>query len=191
MRTDASVRLSAALVAVVALLMGSAGIAEQDHLLVYKAKDLNQIPGAVVTVDNQYGSQSCELKKAKFLLVQSEKNAGNDARSGQAGKFVCYKAKCTGLLPVQDTDSQFGIQTMEAKKAQLLCLPVDFCPSQGTNEGCSAYSGGGACGTCCDGVAACQTACTTAVGSFCVNTGQNAACAEAITTAGCATDCCP
>src|SRR5262245_20581206 len=73
--------------------LADVAFAEQDHLKAYKIKDLNLVPAPAspVTVDNQFGSESCELKKPQFFLVQSEKNGGDDPRGGPAGDFVCYK----------------------------------------------------------------------------------------------------
>lgn len=111
----------------VMIVLASPGLAEEDHLKGYKVKDLNKVPGAAgVTVTNQFGNETCDLKKPQFFLVQSEKNGGNDPRGGPAGDFVCYKAKCTGPLPpVTEADGQFGLHNLETKKAKLVCLPVD------------------------------------------------------------------
>lgn len=110
------------------LLFAGASIAEEDHLKGYKIKDLNQVPPPAnpYTVTNEFGSESCELKKPQFFLVQSEKNLGDDGRGGEPGNFVCYKAKCTGTVPPPTAqDSQFGLHNLETKKAKLVCLPVD------------------------------------------------------------------
>src|SRR5262249_18140411 len=68
---------------------------------------------------------TCELKKTKFFFVRGEKNGGDDPRGGPAGKFVCYKAKCTGPLPgtVAETD-QFGAHSLETKKVKIICAPA-------------------------------------------------------------------
>jgi hypothetical protein len=111
--------------------------AEEDHLKGYKIKDLNQIapPANPYTVTNQFGTETCELKKPQFLLVQSEKGGGDDPRGGQPGNFVCYKAKCTGPLPPVTTEnSQFGTHSLETKKAKLMCLPVVEPPPACTGE---------------------------------------------------------
>ena len=73
------------------------GAAEEDHLKGYEIKDLDQVPPPAnpYAVTNQFGSESCELKKPQFFLVQSEKNTGDD-RVVVRGEFVCYKAKCWG-----------------------------------------------------------------------------------------------
>ena len=65
--------------AVVVLVGGLCSLAraEEDHLIGYKVKDLDKIqPGGTYTVTNGFGTTNCQLKKAKFFLVRSEKNAG-------------------------------------------------------------------------------------------------------------------
>lgn len=174
------------------LLVAGAARAEEDHLTGYKAKDLNKVPGGIHTIDNRNGTLNCEFKKAAFHMVRSEKDAGDDPRGGVAKDYVCYKAKCTGgLLSTQDADSQVGLHTLEAKKPKLVCLPLGVCATAGTDEACQGYSGGGACGTCCNGDVTCQTECTAAVGALCLNGGFNSNCAVAVIAAGCAADCCP
>lgn len=101
---------------------------EEDHLEGYKVKDPNKFqPPETYTLDNQFGTANCQLKKAKFFLVQSEKNNGNDPRGGPAGHFVCYKATCTGGVPTSltEVDDQFGTHSLESKKTKLVCVPAD------------------------------------------------------------------
>jgi hypothetical protein len=100
--------------------------AEQDHLLGYKAKDLNAVPApADVAVATMLTNGNCQLKKAKFMLLQAEKNGGDDPRGGAPGNFVCYKAKCADVPSPVTADTQFGTVSMESKKAHILCLPAD------------------------------------------------------------------
>jgi hypothetical protein len=197
MKTGVSRLLNRALlVAAVALgaqvLLAGAGMAEEDHLKGYKVKDLNKLAGGIHTVVNRYGSETCELKKAAFHLVRSEKDAGDDPRGGPAKDYVCYKAKCTGgLLATQDADSQVGFHTLEAKKPKLVCLPIGVCETGGDDTACQGYGGIGACATCCNGDGACNAACSAADTSSCLNAGQNSNCAAAAIAAGCAHLCCP
>jgi hypothetical protein len=135
--------------------------AEDDHLKGYTAKDLNQVPASPnpLTLDNPFGTESCELKKPFLLLAASEKNGGDDPRSGPAGNFVCYKAKCSGALPpITDADSQFGLHQLQAKKAKVVCLPLDALQvcGNGVREGTETCDGSDA--TACPG--ACLTDCT-------------------------------
>jgi hypothetical protein len=142
-------------------LIASVAVAEEDHLKGYKIKDANSVAAAPnpVTLTNQFGAEDCELGKPQFFLVQSEKNGGDDPRGGPAGDFVCYKAKCTGAVPpLTEADSQFGLHSLETKKAKLVCLPVDPPAECGNDvqEGSEACDGTDA--SACPGN--CETGCT-------------------------------
>lgn len=116
-----------ALVGLITFAPRSVARAEEDHLEGYKIKDLNSVapPANPYTITNEFGSESCELKKPQFFLAGSAKNGGDDPRGGTAGNFVCYKAKCTGAVPpTNEQESQFGLHSIETKKAKLVCLPV-------------------------------------------------------------------
>lgn len=146
---------AAACVAGLVTLAVSAVQGEEDHLEGYKVKDPTKFqPSGTYTVDNQFGTATCQLKKAKFFLVQSEKNNGNDPRGGPAGHFVCYTAKCSGGLPTSNTelDDQFGTHTLEAKKTQLVCVPADehVCGDGELDPGetCDGTAGGPCIGSC-------------------------------------------
>ena len=109
--------------------VGVAQQAEEDHLLGYKIKDLDKIkPGTTHLITNQFVTEAgCEVKgKAKFFMVPSSKDGGNDARGGPAGHFVCYKVKCSGALPpTTRVDDQLAEHELEPKKAKILCVPAD------------------------------------------------------------------
>src|SRR5262245_51839165 len=111
------VLLAAALAIGTHLLMANAGMAEDDHLVGYKSKDLVKVPGGMHTFQNRNGMETCELKKAAFHMVRSEKDAADDPRGGLTTDFVCYKAKCSGgLLATQDAATQLGVHSLEEKK---------------------------------------------------------------------------
>jgi hypothetical protein len=105
-------------------------MAEEDHLIGVQVKDgagVKPGPGFALTHD-QYGvGAACELKKPKFLLVQGEKNVGDDPRGRSPGNFLCYKAKCgTSILisPSVAGEDQFSAShALTMKKAQLVCAP--------------------------------------------------------------------
>lgn len=116
----------AAVMTAALLLAASGAAAEQDHLIGVKAKDLAQTPAPPsVTISSSLVSGACELKKVQFMLLQADKNAGDDPRGGTAGNFVCYKAKCPNVPPPTMADTQFGTVNMESKKAKIICLPAD------------------------------------------------------------------
>lgn len=123
------------------LLVRGAATAEEDHLIGFKAKDTAQIAApATVTVNSPLISGTCQLKKAKYMLLQAEKNGGDDARGGPAGDFICYKAICPNPVSNIDADTQFGPVIMDPKKSQILCLPADLPAST-----CSGQLVGGYC----------------------------------------------
>lgn len=130
MNARSSSGVVATFASLVVLACVSVALAEQDHLKGYKVKDRDKVrPSGTQTLTTQFGDETCELKRAKFWLVQSEKNAGDDPRGGAAGDFVCYRAKCSGPLPPATTvDDQFATHTLEAKRARLVCVPVDALP---------------------------------------------------------------
>jgi hypothetical protein len=126
--------------ATVAAYVAPAAMAQQlDHLEGYKGADLNKVtPPASNVVTNPFGSGTCALKKAQFVLTPSTKDNGDDPRGGQVGSFICYKAKCSGSVPgPMNADTQFGAVQFASKKAQLVCLPAAVCGDnvrEGTEE---------------------------------------------------------
>jgi len=176
------------------LLAVGTSVAEEDHLEGYTIKDLNHVapPANPYTLNNQFGSESCELIKPLYFLVQSDKNAGDDPRGGPAGEFVCYKAKCSdSLFTTTDRETQFGLHSLQAKKAKLVCLPVGSpCPAIGPAT-CLAVASTNACFDCCGAHPACASACSAAIQASCFDVPANENCTAAVNTAGCAAECCP
>lgn len=131
--------LAVAMAIAMQVLVASSGLAEEDHLVGYKVKDTGGLPPSTVfTLDNaQDPNMGCELKKPKFLLVRSEKNAGDDPRGGPAGRFLCYNAKCTtGLTLVQGEDQFFAPHSLEIKKPKLVCAPfIDLSATRFVDNG--------------------------------------------------------
>lgn len=147
-------------------------IAEEDHLVGMVVKDLDMVqPGPGFTLQTAEGTQTCELKKAKFRLLQAQKNGGDDPNGGPAGEFVCYKAKCTGTFAAGTTSAdQFGTHSLQAKKTQLVCTPVDR-PVCGDNdldpgETCDGTQLG-ACTAFCLPNCTCGPPCEATTGGFC------------------------
>jgi hypothetical protein len=121
-------RLAAALAFAVHCLTVSVAAGEEDHLVGYRIRDRNSVPATnPVTIDTQFGTQTCILKKAQLFLVESEKNGGDDPRGGPAGHFVCYKAKCTAPVPPStNVETQFGVHALDAASTSIVCLPNTF-----------------------------------------------------------------
>ena len=135
---------------------------EADHLLGYKVTDADKFQPPPVShrlTPTGLPINDCVLKKAKFVLVQSVKDGGDDPRGGPAGHFVCYRAKCAKSLPVNDPelDDVFGGHPLHLIKTQLVCLPseIHICGDNVVDPG-----------EICDGTAAdacpgqCQSDCT-------------------------------
>jgi hypothetical protein len=102
--------------------------AEQDHLTGHKVRDYSKVKlSGSYTLSGGLGTQVCEPIKARFLLVQSEKNGGDDPRGGPAGRFLCYRASCSGTLPPNvPATGQFGAHSLKTISAQLLCVPAEL-----------------------------------------------------------------
>jgi hypothetical protein len=139
-------RIDRTLTLVLVLLAPVTAVAESDHLAGLIVKDLDKIqPPATYTVDTEFGAVTCELKKAKFLLVEAEKNAGDDPRGENPGQFVCYTAKCTDppTEGVTEADDQFGAHSLDRKKIKIVCAPMADPAACGNNvtEGTEACDG--------------------------------------------------
>ena len=98
----------------------------QNHYLCRQVKDLKTpakfVAVAGVTVVDQTGADTCELKKPFLLCDPVDKNGGGV--SDPTAHLCCYKAKCTAKPAVnyQITD-QFGTITVSTKKPKFLCNP--------------------------------------------------------------------
>lgn len=123
-------RLAARFFVAALLLLPAVAQGETDHLAGVIVKDLDKIqPPASYSVETELGTVTCELKKAKFLLLPSEKNGGDDPRGTDPGKLVCYTAKCTDLAEgTSELDDQFGAHTLDRKKVKLVCAPANENP---------------------------------------------------------------
>ena len=147
-------------------------IAERDHLVGMVVKDLDGVrPGPGFTLATAEGTQTCELTRAKFRLLQAEKNAGDDPRGGPAGEFICYTARCAGQFADNTTsEDQFGPHALHAKRTQLVCTPVDqpVCGDGDIDPG-EACDGAalGSCTTWCLPSCACAPDCAATTGGFC------------------------
>jgi hypothetical protein len=137
---------SGALAGCLCLLFATTAVAEQDHLLGYKVKGVEKLkPGTTHVLTTEFsedlGPHNCEVKgRVKFFLTQAEKDGGDDPRGGPAGHFACYKAKCSGMVPLEvHVDHQLGQETYLPKKVQILCLPVDtrVCGDCDDNASCT------------------------------------------------------
>lgn len=117
----------------VGFMMASTAMAQDNHYLCRKVKDL-KIPAKFDknahvghSVVDETGADTCDLKKL-FLLCQPADKDGSGIPD-PALNYCCYKAKC-GQKPATQygiTD-QFGPLSVETKKPFLLCNPCVKAP---------------------------------------------------------------
>ena len=92
-----------------------------DHFKCYKAKkDVTPFPSMVSLVD-QFSSVNAEVKKAFLWCNPVSKNGGPIANPND--HLLCYKIKADKQEIALQTTNQFGVSTLTAKKAFLLCVP--------------------------------------------------------------------
>jgi hypothetical protein len=129
------------------------------------------------------GRGRSSLGKAKFLLAQSEKNGGDDPRAGEAGRFICYKAKCAGdAPPVRQFTDQFQTHSLRVTKSQLVCVPATHVCGDGIldpPEQCDGNDAAACPGTC-RADCTCPNACQATTGGFCWFNGQSGASCDAV-----------
>lgn len=184
-------RMIIAAVIMVSGAVATSAIAEQDHLNGYRIKDGNSVlpPANPYVLTTQFGNETCELKKPHLYLSQSEKAGGDDPRGGQAGDFVCYKARCTGPLPpTTDGVTQFGTHSLQPKRTKVVCLPMNpvICGDGNVDPGET-----------CDGVADaacpgfCQPDCTCQPNVCGNNVREGAEICDGTDASACPNDCLP
>jgi hypothetical protein len=161
--------------------------AEPDHLVGYRVRDNNNVPGRTVVMTDQFGTHSCNLRGVRFFLVQGEKDGGDDPRGGPAGRFACYRARCqANPPPISAADSQFGVHSMQRIGSDgIVCLPVDtqVCGDNNLDPGeqCDGAVDG-ACPGLCTSNCICATPCAS-------SGGDPEACTSYMTNAACRTCC--
>lgn len=110
---------------------------EESHLVSYDLKKIKGEPKFKkiknISVTNQFGDLTVDIKHPKHLLVPSAKS--HDAVPEELEKIVinhfkCYDAKESKKTPkfekrTVDLDDQFGSVTMKVHKVKSLCSPVD------------------------------------------------------------------
>ncbi len=106
-------------------LAASPASAALDHYQCRKAKDLKapKFTASTVSITDQYGTDSIEVKKPFLHCSPASKNGG--AVINAADHLTCYKTKPTSTLAgsnISVTD-QFGTTKLAQKKNSLLCVP--------------------------------------------------------------------
>ncbi len=104
-----------------ALAIAGPSHALDTHLKCYKVKKLiTPFPATVSLNDSIGGAQTAEIKKA-FLFCNPVSKNGSPINDNDP--MVCYKIKADKQEATQNTTNQFGVTSLVAKKAFLLCLP--------------------------------------------------------------------
>lgn len=85
-------------------------------------------PVTGVTLDDQFGAMTVEVRKPKFLCAPVDKN-GEDATAPQhVGHLMCYQVKQVDAVKFAKRvglflNNQFGPEQLDATKPSLLCVP--------------------------------------------------------------------
>lgn len=107
--------------AALGLVLASSQAQALDHFKCYKAKkDVTPFPPTVSLLD-QFSATTAEVKKAFLWCNPVSKNGGPVANPND--HLLCYKIKADKLEVNLQTTNQFGVSTLTAKKAFLLCVP--------------------------------------------------------------------
>lgn len=109
--------------AVFGLALASSQAQALDHFKCYKAKGVSApFPPSVSLID-QFSSVNAEIKKPFLWCNPVSKNGGPIANP--ADHMLCYKIKADKQDVTLQTTNQFGVSTVTAKKAFVLCVPGD------------------------------------------------------------------
>jgi hypothetical protein len=105
-----------------------------DHFHCYKVKVTTSdvtLPLLGVSVEDQFGTQTAELRKLKYACVPVNKNGEEPGAEAHTGYLTCYQQKSLPKFvkkaPVF-TANQFGNETMDVLKPAVLCLPAARLP---------------------------------------------------------------
>jgi hypothetical protein len=103
-----------------------------DHYLCHQVKDL-KVPGKFVpmlglSVVDQTGGFTCEVKKPKLLCNPADKSGSGIFNPNL--HYCCYQAKCVPkkVEAAYDITDQFGNLRLQTKKPKFLCNPCDRAP---------------------------------------------------------------
>ncbi len=107
----------------------AAGLAEGDHHMCYKFKDVNEVAGPDIVA--MFGGVSCDLKvKAKYWCNSFARDNDDDVRGGPVGQTVCYKVKCAdsgGTITNLILDTfvgTHGASAIDFDKPKFVCAPI-------------------------------------------------------------------
>lgn len=131
----------------------SAFAAEPDHLLLYRAKDLDGAkPQTSHALEGLLAEHDCRIRgKSRLLGIPSIKDEGDDPRGGALETaFVCYRVTCTDA-PLPDGVWRDGLaeRGVRPTRPRFLCAPADslVCGDGELDPGeeCDGDAAGGGC----------------------------------------------
>jgi hypothetical protein len=105
-----------------------------DHFQCYKVKVTTSdvaLPALNVSVEDQFGTQTAELRKLKYACVPVNKNGEEPGAETNSGYLTCYQQKSLPKFVKKTpvfTANQFGSETMDVLKPSVLCLPAARLP---------------------------------------------------------------
>ena len=103
-----------------------------DHFQCYQAKitkGTTPFARRTVTVADQFGSHTIELKKVRRLCLPVDKNAEEPGAASHLDRLVCYQARdrsavrFAGASPIY-VANQFDGETLQVRKPAELCIPA-------------------------------------------------------------------
>jgi cysteine-rich repeat protein len=104
-----------------------------DHFECYKVSVTSGAPKFVpvpgVTVQDQFGSMTVDVKKPKCLCTPVDKNGEDPTAPSHPEHLMCYQVKQVDPVPFVKltgifVNNQFGPETLDVKKPALLCVPA-------------------------------------------------------------------
>jgi len=104
-----------------------------DHFKCYRVKRAGRVRVSGITVEDQFGTLTVDVKKPLRLCVPADKNGGGIINP--AAHLMCYKIKSTPPRPLFSgvpffIDNQFGPNIINVTRATELCVPAVKNPSQ-------------------------------------------------------------
>jgi hypothetical protein len=103
-----------------------------DHFQCYKIKTTKGTPKFVrqtVTVEDQFGAMTVQLRKPTRLCLPVDKNGEAPGAGSHDARLLCYQAVQTSRpkfapIPSIYTRNQFGFERLKASKPAELCVPA-------------------------------------------------------------------
>ncbi len=106
-----------------------------DHFQCYKVKDRTAtrfVPVSNVTLADQFGPMTVDVRKPSFLCAPVDKNGESPGAESHAAHLMCYQVKQTDGLRFARralfVNDRFGAETLAVVKPTELCVPASENP---------------------------------------------------------------